>query len=413
MRSRIGVAAERLKHFAFGRATQDGSLRSGEKLGQTDAERPEGFLVWILCDTAAEAGPAPALCHAIGERLEREVTGLVTPLDELPLVSAPQSGIVHQFAPADTEGTIHRFLDHWRPDVVVVIGRPARPRLMAETAARDIPLFYAAGHRDVGSAARRHPGYFDLFERCFTSSASETNLLRQQFPKRSERFETTGPLSDTVFALGCDDAECDSLAQRLGGRPVWLAAEVDGIEINMVETAQRKAFRSAHRLLLILVPRPGAKGKKVARQLEDLGWRVALRSNNQEPDNETQVYIADTEGELGLWYRLAPATFVGGSFQPGEEPGDPFAPAALGSAVLHGPNLGKNPARFAALQANGASLRVANADELGEAVISLLAPDKAASLAQAGWAVTTESAHVVERVAEVVEEVVFAREEAE
>ena len=402
-----------MKQFAFGRATQDASVRSGEKLGQTDQARPEGFLIWVLCETAAEAGPSPAVCQAIGEALEQPVTALVTPLDELPLVPAVAKTVVHQFAPADTEGTINRFLDHWRPDIAIVIGRPARPRLLAEAAARDIPLFYAAGHRDVGSSPRRHPGYFDLFERCLTSSASETNLLRQQFPKQKDRFETTGPLSDTVYALGCDEAECDSLAQLLGGRPVWLASEIDGIEINMVESAHRKAFRSAHRLLLILVPRPEADGKKITKQLEELGWRVALRSNNQDPDNETQVYVADTDGELGLWYRLAPATFVGGSFQPGGEPGDPFAPAALGSAVLHGPNLGKNPARFGALEANGASLRVANADELGEAVIALLAPDKAASLAQAGWAVTTESAHVVERLAEVVEEVIFAREEAE
>ena len=401
-----------MKRLAFGKASEDAGLRSGEKLGQTKEARPDGFLVWVLAETAAEAGPASALSQAISDRLERRLTCLVTPLDEMPLVPAVAKDVIHQFAPADTEGTIQRFFNHWCPDVGIVIGRPPRPRLLAEANAREVPLFYAASRRDAASAPRRYPGYFALFERCLTSSASETNALRQQFPKMKDQLETTGPLSDTAYALSCDVAECDELAKILGGRPVWLAAGIAGIETNMVESAHRKAFRSAHRLLLIIVPRASSDGAETASKLERLGWRVARRSAGEEPDNETQIYVADTDDELGLWYRLAPVSFVGGSFQTKAEPGDPYAPAALGSAVLHGPNLGTNPVRFASLEASGASLRVANADELGEAVISLLAPDRAASLAQAGWAVTTESAHVVERMAEVIEEVIFDREEA-
>jgi 3-deoxy-D-manno-octulosonic-acid transferase len=204
--------------------------------------------------------------------------------------------------------------------------------------------------------------------------------------------------------LPCNNAECDDLARLLGGRPVWLAADFNGSEIGIVEAAHRKAFKSAHRLLLILVPAQGQDPDAMASMLEEAGWRVVRRSNLEEPDPEIQVYIADTEDELGLWYRLAPASFIGGTLQPDIEPTDPFHAAALGSAVLTGPNHGQNPSRFRQLEAHGASIPVTSADELGEAIVTLLSPDKAASLAQAGWAATTESAHVVERLAEVIVE---------
>lgn len=367
----------------------------------------------MLCEHASEAGPAPAIVRALHERLERPIACLVTPIDETPLVPSVTQAVIHQFAPADSEGTVKRFLDHWSPDIAIVIGRPARPRLLGDAAKRGIPLFYVAATRVTDAAPRRLPTYFPLFEKCLTSSASETNTLRQQFSKIKDRIETTGPLTDTVYALPCDTSECDALAACLGGRPVWLAAEADAKEIDLVEAAHRKAFRSAHRLLLILVPKQSANAEGIAHRLEKQGWRVARRSANEEPDSDTQVYVADTDGELGLWYRLAPASFIGGSTVPGVEPADPFAAAALGSAVLHGTNRGTNSTRFDALAANGASIEVFDADDLGDAVITLLAPDKAASLAQAGWAVTTESAHVVERLAEVIEETIYEREEAD
>ncbi len=366
----------------------------------------------MLTETAAEAGPAPALAQALAQRIERPVHVLVTPVDETPLVPSVEADVIHQFAPGDTDGTVVRFLDHWQPDFGVVIGQPARANLLAKASARDVSLFHATSRRAGYGSPHRFPHYFSLFDTCFAASASETNQLRSHLRDQKARVETTGPMSDTVYALPCNETDCDELAKLLGGRPVWLASEVGGIEIGIVEAAHRKAFRSAHKLLLILVPRAGQDAVEIVKRLEKLGWRVAQRSEQQEPDSDTQIYIADTEDELGLWYRLAPASFIGGTLQTSGEPTDPFAPAALGSAVLRGPYHGRNPARFQALEAQGASLRVTNAEDLGEAVITLLAPDKAASLAQAGWTVTTESAHVVERLAEVMEERVYEREDA-
>ena len=358
----------------------------------------------MLSKSAAEVGPGPALAHAIATHLDGPVHILATPVETSPLVHSVAASTIHQFAPGDTEGSVTRFLEHWHPEVCVVIGEPQRPNLLAAAKARGVLLYHVAAHRDGFTKLRRLPSYLHLFETCFAASASDANFLRSALRNKKTRVEITGPLSDTVYALPCNNAECDDLAKLLGGRPVWLAAEVGGSEVDVVEAAHRKAFKSAHRLLLIIVPDKGENAEGIAQKLEEAGWRVARRSNLEEPDPEIQIYIADTEDELGLWYRLAPVSFIGGTLRQDVEPSDPFYAAALGSAVLTGPNHGQNPSRFKQLEDHGASMPVTGSEELGEAIITLLAPDKAASLAQAGWAATTESAHVVERLAEVIGE---------
>jgi len=397
--------------MALGQSGGIDTERRDEALGQSRVARPDGKLIWMMTETAADAGPGPALARALMDRLEEPVHILSTPMDDAPLVDAVEDQVIHQLAPGDTEGTVTRFLDHWQPDFGVVIGYPARPNLYAKAHQRQIPLYQASAKRGVIPSTRRLPGFLGLFDICFAASASEANILRTHLRGKTTAVEITGPMSDTVYALPCNSAECDDIAALLGGRPVWLAAEVTGNEIDIVEAAHRKAFRSAHRLLLVIVPRAGEDVYEIASKLEALGWRVALRTNLEEPDQETQIYIADTEDELGLWYRLAPTSFIGGSLTPDVAPTDPFNAAALGSAVLHGPHLGRNSARFDALDTHGASLRIHGVDDLAEAVITLLAPDKAASLAQSGWTVTTESAHVVERIADILAERILAAED--
>ena len=234
--------------------------------------------------------------------------------------------------------------------------------------------------------------------------------MRTGMDNHAEVIEITGPLKDSVHAPPCNEAECDALVGILGGRPVWLAANVALGEIDKIEAAQRRAFRAAHRMLLILVPEDLEATPEIRERMEKAGWQTTLRSEGGEPEDDVQVYIADTEGEMGLWYRLAPTSFMGGTFVGDVLASDPFDPAALGSAVLHGPLTGDVAPRFRRLAEAGGAIEVAGGDELGEAVQSLLAPDKAAALAQAGWSVTTESAGVVERLDEVMD---LALEEAE
>lgn len=365
----------------------------------------------MLADDPTHAGPAPVIAKELSNLIEGEaqVHVLLTATEaDAPLPGSVAEKVFRQALPAN-EDAMDAFLELWRPDFGLVIGRPETAAKLKKAVGRGVPMFHVSVNRQSG--AHRYPAYLKQFHTCLAASATEGEALRKFLSDSEAGVVISGPLTDTVHALGCNEAECDELAKLLGGRPVWLAVSVNSDEVAMVEAAHRKAFRSAHRLLLVLVPKSPDDAPGIVSALETNGWRVGLRSRGDEPDPDVQVYVADTEGELGLWYRLAPSTFIGGTFVPSSPPAEPFDPAALGSAVLHGPHTGNCPGRFQRLDAQGASILVMDANELGEAVITLLSPDKAASLAQAGWAATTESAHVVERLAELMHGVLEARKE--
>lgn len=374
-------------------------------------KRPDGVLVWLVSEDASRAGPGPAIAEELSRRTGEAVSILATTVRNEPLCPGVGEKSLHQLAPVETEADVTKFLSHWRPDFGVVIGTPNRPHLVGAAIRQGIPMFHAFAERRPEMAAKL-PSYLAGFDTCLAPSAAVANVMKSQFKTGKMSIEISGPLSDTVFAMPANPSETDDMAALLGGRPVWLAAGIGPSEVSIVEAAHRKAFRSAHRLLLLLSPRSREDSDAIAGRLEEAQWTVARRSLDAEPTADVQVYLADEPGELGLWYRLAPVSFMGGTLHPDSTPTDPFAPAALGSAVLHGPFTGESPWRYQRLGEQNASVLVRNSQELGEAIITLLAPDKAASLAQAGWAVTTESAHVVERLAELMEERLVALEAA-
>lgn len=365
-------------------------------------------MLCVVAEKASFAGAAPVVGDALAQLIEEDVHVLVAAPDRRDHRNLfPQTTYLSEL-PDNRSAEATRFLDYWKPDILLVLGSAKVAKIVELAKLRDITVIYASPERV--QHAQRFPAHLKWVDTCLAASASEAQAMRNQFPSKLAQIETAGPLTDTVIAPACDDAECDTLAQLLGGRPVWLAASVGQVEVEMMEKAHRRAFRFAHRLLLILVPADAKEATGIVEVLEAKGWRTGLRSKGDLPDGETQIYVADTPEDMGLWYRLSPSTFVGGTFMPTMVPADPYTPAALGSAVLHGPHTGPTPDRFERLDAQGASVMVQSVEELGEAVTVLLAPDKAASLAQAGWATTTESAQVVERLAELMVDALDARE---
>ena len=381
--------------------------RAPERLGHTSEVRPEGPLIWLHAKRPEDAGVAQALVHTLSELRDEPVHALVTTLEAGAPVPANAPGLIHQLVPGDTAGSVKRFLDHWAPDVGVILSAPDRPLLLTEAHGRGCPLFLAAPRRGETGAGGRlgalPASLVNVFDLCLAPSAAEAEALRKHTD--DDRVIVTGPLSDIAVAPSCNEAECDAISKQLGGRPVWLSAGTDNADLISIERAHRRATRAAHRLLLIVHPSDSENGEKFTTWFEDMGWRTATRSAGDGPEEDIQVYIADTQDELGLWYRLAPVTFIAGTFGAGTVAIDPFEPAALGSAIIHGSNSGAQAARFRRLANAGATRLASDPGELGELVYGLLSPDKAAALAHAGWLATTESAHVVENLAERIEDV--------
>ncbi|HEX9858703.1 MAG TPA: glycosyltransferase N-terminal domain-containing protein, partial [Paracoccaceae bacterium] len=293
------------------------------------------------------------------------------------------------------------FLDHWRPAVAVMSEGELRPALLHEAAERKIPMALVDGRAPWFLRERDgwYPGLMKSTLGLFRHVLVLDDTSARAFRRAGGVAKVTGRMEEASAALPCNEAERVEMARLLGTRPVWLAAGLPEVEETAVIEAHRAALRLAHRLLLIVVPQDPARACDLATRMEEgEGWQVARRAAEQEPDSETEVYIADTAAEFGLWYRLAPVTFLGGSLFGSGCLRDPLEAAALGSAIVHGPRPGAFGAIFGRLGAARAARPVASSADLAEALGDLLSPDRAARLAQAAWSVASDGVETTNKV---------------
>ncbi len=360
-------------------------------------QRPEGRLIWLH---APSADTARGLVD-LGMRLVEEdgIKVLLTCPDDLPA----RPGILIFRPPVDQAADARAFLDHWRPAICLFSEGELRPALLHEATERGLPLIMADARRPY--ILRERDGWYPGLMRSSLQAFSQVMALDEAAARAFRKagallsaVQVTGRMEEESAALPCLEAERASLAKLLATRPVWLAAGLPLAEETAVIAAHRAAQSLAHRLLLIIIPQDTARVPAlVARLTEDEGWIVADRSAEQEPESDVEVFVADSMAELGLWYRLAPVTFMGGSLSGDGCIRNPMEAAALGSAILYGAKAGPYGSIFDRLGAARAARVVGGAADLAEALSDLLAPDRAARLAQAAWAVASDGAEVSDR----------------
>jgi 3-deoxy-D-manno-octulosonic-acid transferase len=208
--------------------------------------------------------------------------------------------------------------------------------------------------------------------------------------------EVTGTLKEGAAALPCDEGTAARSPSIWRDGRYGLPRRPMRGRRRIVLDAHHMALKVNPRLLLILAPRHPNRGDEIAQMLQADRWRYNRRTAGELPEAEANVYLADTMGELGLWYRVAPISLVGGSLQPiGGH--NPFEPAALGSAILHGPYVTNFVDIYQRLSEAGAARLVTGPDTLSEAVHELMNPDKAAAMAHAAWEVVSQGAEVTDR----------------
>ena len=370
--------------------------------------RPAGRLIWMHA-------PGPVALRGLLElaRRLREEDGhpvLLTSTQEVP----EQAGLTRIAPPAETEAEVRAFLDYWRPEMGVLSGGELRPLLLDEAARRSVPMILVDARSPClpGGPGLFWPGVIrrglGQVDRVFAVDETAARLFRRKGAD-PDRVRIEGRLEDGSSVLPCTEAERAALVRQFQTRPVWLAAGLPEAEDAAVIGAHRAALRLAHRLLLIIVPDTPERADALSRQIEAAeGWTVARRSADEEPDEETEVFLADVPSEMGLWYRLAPITYLGGSLYGAGSRHDPFEAAALGSAILHGPQTGDWRAAMGRLTEGRATRPVTSPMDLAEGLADLLSPDRAARLAQAAWAVTSAGAEVTDRVVLLVRELMEA-----
>ncbi|MDP6876280.1 MAG: 3-deoxy-D-manno-octulosonic acid transferase [Alphaproteobacteria bacterium] len=359
------------------RRGKEDPVRFKERLGQPGQARPTGRLVWVH---GASVGEMISILPLVERILHRDAglhvlmtSGTVTSArimaDRLP------KRAIHQYVPVDLPSNTARFLEHWRPDLALWVESELWPNLIHQTRARGVPMALINARMSETSFRRwrRLPFFIkpllQSFQFCIAQSAPDAGRLAT-LGVQSVSFH--GNLKAASPPLAADPRDLHILKTAIGRRPVWLAASTHPGEEAMVAAAHQKLSPHFPGLLTIVVPRHAVRGEEIAAELEGRGLAVVRRSLEQPIDGKTDIYLGDSMGEMGLYYRLAPIVFIGGSLV--EHGGqNPLEAARLDCALLFGPHMFNFAEQAAAMIEAGGAVQVSGADSLADQVRILLA----------------------------------------
>jgi 3-deoxy-D-manno-octulosonic-acid transferase len=350
--------------------------RRAERLGKPSAERPPGPLAWFHAASIGETNAILPLIGALAEHRPRLsfllTTGTVTSA-KLAAQRLPARA-VHQYAPLDAPEFVRAFLDYWRPDLAVFTESEIWPNLILESSARGIPLALVNARMTKRSFRRwrSSPGFArPLFSR-FTLVLAQNEGLARRFAALGARSAVAaGNLKVDAPPPPVDAGELARLSKTLDGRPLLLAASTHDGEERIIADAHRRLGPTMPSLCSIIVPRHPERGSAIAEMLRVEGLSVARRSLGEMPDAAVNAYVADTIGELGIFYKLAPVAFIGGSLQ--QRGGqNPIEAVQQGAAVLVGPHWQNFGDAYDALIRHKGAIVVRSAEEIAEAVVRLL-----------------------------------------
>src|SRR3954447_8221091 len=359
--------------------------RVSERRGMSADIRPSGPLVWIHGASVGEVLAAAALIERLRALNLRILVTSGTVTSAAGVAKRFPPDVIHQYVPYDSPRYVARFLDHWRPSLALFIESDLWPNLILSSAARRLPMVLINGRmshrsfprwRRVSNTISALLGRFDI---CLAQSQLDADRFSAL---GSRNVMTTGNLKLDVPAPPADAARLERLMAMTRGRPIVVAASTHSGEDEILAVAHKTLAGFFPYLLTVIVPRHPDRGEAVARMVEASGLHAGLRSREELPTAATDIYIADTMGELGLFYRLSPIVFMGGSLV--EHGGqNPIEAVKLGASVVHGPHVFNFSDVYEALDHAGGARKADSQEALVKQLGQLLADPAArdASLA--------------------------------
>ncbi|MEM8579355.1 MAG: glycosyltransferase N-terminal domain-containing protein [Pseudomonadota bacterium] len=364
------------------------------------APRPAGPLVWLH---AAEAGSAPRILDLAARMMAQDhgLHVLLTAPPNMGIPAAPE-GVIVEGLPADGPAQAAAFFAHWRPQVGLWAWGDLRPNMILAAQGARVPLVLidAGAEGLVRTGQRWLPDVSAHITGVFGHALARSDAAEARLVRMGVRTERCGPLIPGGRVPKAAQSDLDEMTTALAARQVWYADGISAAEVPYLLAAQRRAQRLSHRLLLIAAPADAAAETRLAESCAAERMRLQLWSDGALPEETTAVLMADLPDEEGLWLRLAPLVFLGGSMGPGAKGRDPMQAAALGAAILYGPGVGHHLEAYKRLASAGAARIVNDGPSLAAAVSQLIAPDQAARMALAGWDVVTQGAAATDRVIE-------------
>ncbi len=377
--------------------------RLSERLGRHGRDRPDGALIWLHAASVGEANSSFILIKRLRDAFPGATvlltTGTVTSAD---LVAKRRlDGVIHQFCPVDSPLYVRRFLEYWKPDAALWIESEVWPNLITQTHAAGVPMALVNARISQRSQRRwgRAPSVFKRLMSCFQvvlcQSAEDADAFRQLGAADAE---TVGNLKFSAEPASPDRAAQARLDEVFGTRPRWVAASTHPGEEELIARVHRRLRQRHPDLLTVIAPRHPNRGEEVSEILKGLDLPHVRRTLAEEPFPGCEIYVADTLGELGLFYANAPIAYVGGGMaQYGGH--NPIEPAQLDCAILYGPDRSNFTEVAKQLEEASAARIVRNEEEfISELDILLNDPEVVKQRASRACEVASRNQGIVERV---------------
>ena len=346
--------------------------RFSERWVNKKIKRPSGKLIWFH---AASVGETLSVIPLIEKLLkeDHQVNILIT---STTMTSAqifekkPFCRVIHQMAPHDTFFVSKRFLTYWKPDLAIRVESEIWPRILLELKKNKIPNFLLNARfskrtiSKIKQQAKSSAFLLSLFDRIHVQENSTKEIL-SQLGVEIRKISVTGSLKDSRNKLTVDKNDLKKFKKVIGSQKVWVAASTHPGEDEVILKAHKKIGG-----ILLIAPRHIDRAKQIVRLSSSLGFKTQLRSEESDIKAETAVYIADTMGEMGLWYSLTSVAFIGGSLV--EKGGhNPIEAAQFNTYILHGPNTYNALERYEQLRQAGICCLVQDASELVKAILRI------------------------------------------
>ena len=349
---------------------KESSARFWERWVDKKIKRPSGKLIWFHSASVGETlSVIPLIKKLIKDDPEVNILITSTTMTSAQIFEKkPLRQVTHQMAPHDTFFVSRRFLTYWKPDLAIRVESEIWPRILLELKKNETPnfLFNARFSKKtlfkIQQQAESSAFILSLFD-CIHVQENYTKEILAQVGVDVQKISVTGSLKDSRKKLPVDKNDLKKFKKVIGSQNVWLAASTHPGEDEVILAAHKKIGG-----ILIIAPRHIERAKQIARLSSLLGFKTQLRSEEPDIKAETAVYIADTMGEMGLWYSLTSVAFIGGSLV--EKGGhNPVEVAQFNTYILHGPNTYNALERYEQLRQSGICFLVKNESELVKEIL--------------------------------------------
>lgn len=340
-----------------------------ERRGFTNVLRPKKSLLWIHAVSVGESIVALTLIKAILKKYPHIHVLLTTTTTTSAKIIAQRlpKNTIHQFCPVDTPQAVHRFLEHWKPDLAIWIESEFWPNLMHSTQERGIPTLLLNGRISLKSFS-----HWKKLKGIISALLSRLDLCAVQSEEQAAFFQTLGANNISIMGnakammtpLKVDPQKYDSLKKIVEDRPLWLAASSHQGEEELVFEAHKLLKKDYPHLLTIVVPRHIERAPSLQHLALKEGLTPALQTEATTLSG-VDIYIGNTLGELAPFYALSSVVLMGATFVP-KGGHNPIEAAQLGTFVLHGPHTFNNPQLYEILSSLGFSQEIEDGHQLSQ-----------------------------------------------